>query len=57
MVSYSAVNFMPLAAGPFLGLILRGDLDYDGFVLSDNNHISKLSQQRLPTSFQRMHRN
>jgi beta-glucosidase-like glycosyl hydrolase len=43
MVSYSAINFMPLAAGSFLGQILRNELQFDGFILSDNNHIQKLS--------------
>jgi beta-glucosidase-like glycosyl hydrolase len=35
MASYSAINFVPLAAGPYLKSILRGDLGFDGLVISD----------------------
>jgi beta-glucosidase len=35
MASYSAINFVPLSSGPFINEILRGELDFDGFVISD----------------------
>ena len=35
MASYSAINFVPLSSGPYLKSILRGDLKFDGFVISD----------------------
>lgn len=39
MASYSAINYVPLAAGPYLKSILRGDLAYDGFVISDYSEV------------------
>lgn len=50
MASYSAINFVPLAAGPFLQSILRNDLGFDGFVISDYSELDKLANQYLPTS-------
>lgn len=35
MVSYSAINFVPLSSGPYLKAILRDSLNFDGFVISD----------------------
>lgn len=35
MASYSAINNVHLAGGPYLKSILRGDLAFDGFVISD----------------------
>ena len=57
MASYSAVNFVPMAAGPYLNSILRKDLGFDGFVISDYNEIEKLSGQYLPTSYEIMQKN
>jgi beta-glucosidase-like glycosyl hydrolase len=39
MASYSAINFVPLANGPYLKSILRGDLNYDGFIISDYSEV------------------
>lgn len=50
MASYSAINFVPLASGTYLNSILKGDLSFDGFVISDYSEIEKLSAQYLPTS-------
>lgn len=50
MASYSAINHVPLSTGPYLKSILRGDLAYDGLVISDYSEIEKLSAQYLPTS-------
>jgi len=57
MASYSAINYVPLSAGPYLKSILRGDLAYDGFVISDYSEIEKLSSQYLPTSLEVMMKN
>ncbi len=57
MASYSAVNFVPMASGPYLNSILRKDLGFDGFVISDYNEIEKLSAQYLPTSYEIMQKN
>lgn len=35
MCSYSAINWLPLSLSPFLGNLLRGKLNFDGFVISD----------------------
>lgn len=35
MASYSAINFIPLSSGLYLNSILRKDLGFDGFVISD----------------------
>lgn len=51
MASYSAINYVPLASGPFLNAILRQNLKFDGFVISDYSEVDKLSAQYLPTSF------
>lgn len=57
MASYSAINFVPLSSGPYLKSLLRGDLGFDGFVISDYSEIDKLSGQYLPTSLEIMKRN
>lgn len=43
MASYSAVNYVPMAGGPYLKSILRGDLKYDGFVISDYSEVEKMA--------------
>ncbi len=35
MASYSAINFVPLSSGPYIKKILKGDLGFDGFIISD----------------------
>lgn len=35
MASYSSINFVHSSAGPYLHSILRGDLAFDGLVISD----------------------
>jgi len=57
MASYSAINFVPLANGPYLKSILRGDLNYDGFIISDYSEVEKMASQYLPTSLEVMLRN
>lgn len=57
MASYSAINFVPLASGTYLNSILKGDLNFDGFVISDYSEIEKLSAQYLPTSLETMRKN
>jgi beta-glucosidase-like glycosyl hydrolase len=39
MASYSAINFVPLSAGPYLQSILRNDLSFDGFIISDYSEV------------------
>lgn len=57
MASYSAINFIPMHAGPYLGTILRGDLSFDGFVISDYMELDKMAEQYLPTSLELMKKN
>lgn len=57
MCSYSAINYVPLAAGNYLGGLLRNKLKFDGFVISDYIEIDKIVTQQLPTSFQIMDKN
>lgn len=35
MTSYSAINYIPMAFGPWLKTLLRTKLNYKGFVISD----------------------
>ena len=35
MASYSAINWVPLSVGPSIGLLLKGKMGFDGFVISD----------------------
>jgi beta-glucosidase len=54
MCSYSAINWLPLAIGPYIGTILRQKLKFDGFVISDYDEVQKIIDQQLPTNFQIM---
>jgi beta-glucosidase len=35
MASYSAINYIPMAFGPWLNTLLKTKLDFQGFVISD----------------------
>jgi beta-glucosidase len=52
MTSYSAVNFIPMAFGPYLQAILREKLQFKGLVITDYDEIEKIMVTHLPTSFQ-----
>lgn len=52
MCTYSAINFLPVSLSPLLGTVLRRQLNFDGFVISDYDDLSKVKDQQLPTSFQ-----
>lgn len=54
MCSYSAINWVPLTLSPLLLKTLRNDLDFDGFIISDYDELTKVRKQKLPTSFQKM---
>ena len=51
MVTYSAINFIPLAIGPAINTILRQKLKFDGFVISDYDEMQRVINQGLPTNF------
>ena len=51
MVSYSAINYLPLAVGPAINTILRQKLNFDGFVISDYDEVEGVKKGDLPTSF------
>ena len=51
MVSYSAINYLPLAIGPAVNTILRQKLNFDGFVISDYDEVEGIKANQLPTSF------
>lgn len=57
MASYSAINFVPLSTGSYLNSILRNQLGFDGFVISDYNEVDKVAGQYLPTSLEIMKKN
>ena len=52
MVSYSAVNGVPMALNPMIQNVLRKDVGFDGFVISDYDELSiqSLTQTPLPSS-------
>ena len=52
MTSYSAVNYIPMAFGPYLQSILREKLQFKGLVITDYDEITKIKEKHLPTSFQ-----
>lgn len=54
MCSYSSVNWLPISTSPMLQTILRESLDFDGFVISDYDELTKIQSQDLPTGFQKM---
>jgi beta-glucosidase len=51
MVSYSAINWVPLAISPAINTILRQKLKFDGFVISDYDELQRIIDQQLPTNF------
>jgi len=52
MCSFSAINNIPNAISHFaLTKILRGELEFDGFVISDYDEVTKILAQKQPTSF------
>lgn len=57
MPSFSGINFIPLSEGSYIKKILRDDLDFDGFVISDYDAINYCAVQGLPASFGRMRQN
>ena len=54
MCSYSAINWLPISISPMLQTVLRNGLDFDGFVISDYDELTKIKSQGLPTDFQKM---
>ncbi len=57
MPSYSAINFMPLHEGSYAGKILKEELKFDGFVISDDGALKFCADQGLPTFLGRMNKN
>eukprot|EP00919_Chromeraceae_sp_WS-2016_P063742 GHVR01150868.1.p1 GENE.GHVR01150868.1~~GHVR01150868.1.p1 ORF type:complete len:199 (+),score=12.62 GHVR01150868.1:490-1086(+) len=57
MCSYSSINWVPLSLSPSLQTILRQNLNFDGFVISDYDELNKNCDQGLPTDFQNMQLN
>ena len=51
MVSYSAINWLPNAISPAINTILRQNLGFDGFVISDYDEMQRIINQQLPTNF------
>ena len=51
MVSYSAINWLPNAISPAINTILRENLGFDGFVISDYDEMQRIINQQLPTNF------
>jgi beta-glucosidase-like glycosyl hydrolase len=51
MCSYSAINWIPLAINPAINTILRQNLKFDGFVISDYDEVNRIISQQLPTNF------
>lgn len=49
MASYSAVNWIPHSIGPGINSILRGKLNFGGFVISDYDEVERVKSQGLPT--------
>ena len=54
MPSYSAINFMPLHEGSLIGALLKDELKFDGFVISDDGAINFCANQGLPTFLGKM---
>ena len=54
MCSYSAINWVTMSIGPQMQYILRENLKFSGFVISDYLELGKISWQQLPTDFQKM---
>ena len=54
MCSYSGINWLPMALSPFLLNTLRKELNFDGFIISDYDQLTRIKEQKLPTSFQTM---
>lgn len=59
MVSYSAINDVPMSIHPYVNSRLKADFDADtnpyglgftGFVISDYNSVWKAAYQGLPTT-------
>ena len=42
MCTYSGINWLPVAISPMLQTILRNDLDFDGFVISDYDELHRI---------------
>jgi len=42
MCTYSAINWLPVAISPMLQTILRNDLDFDGFIISDYDELHRI---------------
>ena len=55
MCSYSSVNWLPVALSPMLNTLLRRKLNFDGFVISDYDELTRVKDQQEPTSLQTFH--
>jgi beta-glucosidase len=57
MISYSSILGYPMAINaPILTDKLKGELGFDGFIISDYDELSKIAEQGLPTQRFNMHR-
>lgn len=54
MVSYSAVNGIPMAINPLIQNVLKRKLKFDGIVISDYDQLNNIPDQQLPTSYVNM---
>ena len=55
MASYNGINAIPNAMNSdLLQLLLREQLKFNGFVISDYDEIGKLAGQYMPTSYLKM---
>lgn len=57
MPSYSGINFIPLHEGSYIELLLKTELGFDGFVISDDAAIDFCAEQGLPTFLGHMGKN
>ena len=57
MISYSSILGYPMAINtPILTDKLKGELGFDGFIISDYDELSKIAEQGMPTQRFKMHR-
>lgn len=52
MVSYSGINWLPMAFSPMVSYLLRQKLNFDGFIISDYDELQRVIDQQLPTDLQ-----